>query len=40
MPGKITEPNNDIGTWTGQELAATLVQVFMDQDITIGRACL
>jgi hypothetical protein len=36
MPGKIVDPNVGIWTRTGQELATALVQVFMNQGITIG----
>jgi len=40
MQGKIASPNVDIWTGTGQELAAALVQVFMNQRTNIRRVFL
>jgi hypothetical protein len=37
MPSKIAGPNASIWTWTGQELATALVQVFMNQGTTTER---
>lgn len=40
MPGKIADPNIDVFTQMGQELAAALVQVFVDQEATTVRVFL